>query len=41
MSSRDTTSKAFIASIHDVWLLESMVAGLLDALIVMYLYWFS
>lgn len=41
MSNRDTTSKAFIATVNDMWLLESMVAGILDALIVMYIYWFS
>lgn len=37
MSNRDATSKAFIATINDMWLLESMVAGILDALIVIYI----
>lgn len=38
MSNRDTTSKAFIATINNMWLLDSMVAGILDALIVIYIY---
>lgn len=41
MSSRDATSKAFIANIHNMWLLESMTAGILDALVVVHIYWFS